>query len=110
MKNFRLSPALFLVLEFIILIPSILFILGVLQWFIFRSSFLLLTVTPNKALLQNILVTIVSPFAGGFLAYHYLERYKPKGYIALKAKGIIFYSIMQIGLVLTYLVLENFPH
>ncbi len=105
----KLSPPLFLILEFFILAPSLLFILGVLQWFAFRNDFLLLTVTPNNVLIQNIFVTIVSPFAGGFIAYHYLERYKPKGLIAIKAKAIIFYSIMEIGLVLSYLVFENFP-
>lgn len=108
MKKFTLSPTLFLVLEFFILIPSIIFLLGVFQYVISGDEYVLSIVTPNGATLQNIFVTIISPFIGGFFAYQYLERLKPKGFIALKTKGIIFYSIMLVGLVIAYQFFENF--
>lgn len=102
-----LSPTLFLILEFFILIPSIIFVIGVLQYLLFGSSYLMFLVTPNGATLQNIFVTIISPFIGGFFAYQYLERLKPKGFIETCAKGIIFYSIMLVGLVIFYQFFES---
>lgn len=106
-KKIKLSPALFLVLEFIILLPSLLFVLGLLSWVLFRNPFLYQNVL-SANLLQNAAVTIVSPLAGGFLAYQFLERYKPKGFIKTKAKGILAYSILEIGLVLAYYLATAF--
>lgn len=119
MSKISLSPTLFLVLETFILAPSIIFLLGVLQFVIFNDPFLLTIVTPRGATLQNIFVTIISPFIGGFFAYQYLERFKPasqssfssksnpKRYVFMVAKGIIFYSIMLVGLVIIYNFFEN---
>lgn len=102
-----LSPTLFLVLEFFILIPSVIFVFGILQLILFKRSFILDVVLPGNAVFQNIFITIISPTIGGFFAYQYLERFKPKGFIALKAKGIIFYSIMLVGLVIFYSFFTN---
>ena len=100
-KKTKLSPALFLVLEIIILLPSLLFVLGLFSWILFTNSFIYQAVL-STSLMQNISITIVSPLAGGFFAYQYLERYKPKGLIKTTAKGILAYSILEIGLVLAY--------
>lgn len=59
----------------------------------------------SKNMLQNIGVTIISPLSGGFLAYQYLERFHPTGYSKMKAKGILAYSILEIGLVAVYFLL-----
>lgn len=80
----KLSPALFLVLEFFMIFPSALFLLGFI----------------NYGLVQNLFILIIDPFAGGFLAYNYLERYGPKGFIRTLTKIIIAYSILEIGIVL----------
>lgn len=103
----RLSLLLFLFLEFFILIPSVIFIIGILQFLLFKNSQILLIITPPHATLQNIFVTIISPFVGGFFAYQYLERFKPVGLIAWKAKAIIFYSILFVGLVVFYQFFGN---
>lgn len=79
----KLSPALFLVLEFFMIFPSVLFLLGVVSY----------------SLIQNILIVMVGPFAGGFLAYNYLEKYRPKRYLKTFTKLILAYSITEIGLV-----------
>lgn len=63
----------------------------------------------SKNVLQNIGVLIVSPLAGGFFAYQYLERFRPTGYSKMKAKGILAYSIVEIGLVAVYFLLQILP-
>lgn len=100
----RFSPTLFLFLEFFILLPSFLFVFGLIWYFITQDPSMYFLVT-SQNMLQNIGVTIISPLSGGFLAYQYLERYHPKGFIRLKAKGILAYSIVVIGLVLAYFFL-----
>jgi len=102
-----LSPTLFLVLEFFILIPSIIFVFGILQFIFFQHSSILDVVLPKNAVFQNFFITIISPTIGGLFAYQYLEHFKPRGFIALKAKGIIFYSIILVGLVIFYSFFTN---
>lgn len=86
MKKISLSPTLFLVSEFFMIIPSILFILGIIKY----------------DFIQNIFIAIVLPATGGFVAYNYLERYRVKGFIKTITKAIIGYSILEIGLVLFF--------
>lgn len=101
-----LSPTLFLVLEAIILLPNILFVVGLILWILMHSQNLYLMVI-SKNFFQDFGVTIISPTAGGFLAYQYLERYHPQGFIKFKAKGILAYSIVVIGVVSAYFLLKN---
>lgn len=101
----RLSPTLFLILEFFILLPSLLFIAGVLEWYI-NGTGQLLYVIGIQDIVRGVIVTVLTPFAGGFLAYNYLERYGPKGYIRKITKLILGYAIIEIGLVITIFILS----
>lgn len=103
----RLSPTLFLILESLILLPSLLFALGILMWVFFKNPGMYYAVISRNTL-QNIGVMIISPSAGGFFAYQYLERYKPKGFARFKARGIIVYSIFVLGLTSAYFLLGQF--
>lgn len=107
MKKISLSPTLFIILEFFILLPSFLFFLGILEYIFNKTGFVIYYVT-NLNLIRSFFVTIVLPFAGGFLAYNYLERYKLKALIRKTAKAILAYSIIETGLVLIMALLIRF--
>jgi hypothetical protein len=44
----------------------------------------------------------VGPIAGGFLAYYYLEKYRPKSIIKKITHAIIAYCILETGLVIFF--------
>ncbi len=108
MRKISLSPTLFSILEFLILLPSLLFIVGVLEWYINRTGFLIFTLIGTNNLIKAALVTVILPFAGGFLAYNYLERYKLKGFIKALTKVILAYTIIEVGLVIIMSILIYF--
>lgn len=108
MRKFSLSPALFLILEFFILLPSLLFSFGFLLA-VFQYAELLRIVVSSSSTGQNIGITIISPLAGGFFAYQYIERYHAVGYVKKIAKTILAYSIIEIGLVTAYYILHFIP-
>lgn len=107
-SNFKLSPSLFLTLQFFILLPSILFVLSLILWILARSSFLYAIVLTPGISFQNIGVLIVSPLSGGIFAYGYMERYKVQGRLQRISKIILFYSILCIGLILAYFISTHF--
>lgn len=72
--------------------------------FILFKSTHLYSMVISENLIMNFGVTILSPVAGGFFSYQYLERYTPKGYVRIKAKCILAYSIIVVGLVLVFLI------
>jgi hypothetical protein len=82
-RKIKLSPVVFLILEFFMLFPSVLFMLGVVKY----------------GLIQNVFMVIIGPLAGGFVAYNYLERYKLGNETSKIAKIFIAYSIIEIGIV-----------
>lgn len=100
MVRVKFSGPWFLAAEFFILFPSVLFVFGIIIKIVTGNVFLLnILISPNN-LLKNIFVEFISPLTGGFVAYNFLEREKPKGFWAIKAKGIIFYSILVVGLII----------
>ncbi len=103
MPKVTLSPTLFIALEIIILLPSLLFISGFVAWFLFRNTYLYAVVMGGNTL-QSIGVLFISPISGGILAYGYLERFKAQGRIAVLSKIILAYSIILIGLIVAYFV------
>lgn len=108
MSKISLTPSLFLILEFFILTPSLLFLTGLLIWIIARDSLLyFMVVTPHFSL-QNIGILILSPLSGGILAYGYMERYKVAGKVLRISKIILGYSILFTGLVAVYYVVSLF--
>ena len=103
LKSFKLTPPFFLISEFFILSPSILLLIGIFLS-IFSNSFLIRTI--NESFAKFILVAFVMPFSGGFLSYHYLERYGPQGMVRKITKFILSYSILEIGIVSALLFLR----
>lgn len=103
----RFSPTLFLVLQFFILFPSVLFILGVFFTF-FAKDATVYNLVISKNILQNIGVLIISPLASGFVAYHYLERYRPEGFVELVSKYLLGYTIIILGSTIIFLFLNFF--
>ncbi len=103
MPKVRFSPALFLVLETLILFPSLCLILGIVVWNIAKIPYLY-SLVMGGGFLQNIGVLLLSPLSSGILAYGYLERYKAKGWSAIVSKIILAYSIIFLGLLFVYVI------
>lgn len=103
MPKVRFSPALFLVLELLILFPSVCLVAGIVLWNIAKIPFLY-SLVMGGGLLQNLGVLFLSPLSAGILAYGYLERYKAKGWSAVVSKIILSYSILFLGIVMIYFV------
>ena len=103
----KFSPTLFLILQFFIIIPSVLFVLSILSIFFIKDSALYyLVITKNT--LQNIGILIVPPLTSGFVAYHYMERYRPQGFVALVSKCMLGYAITVLGMTIIFLFLSFF--
>lgn len=98
----KLSPALFITLETLLLLPSLIFMGGVLEYYFYGTGNIIQMVTGTDNFIKGFFVTLLTPFAAGFLAYNYIERYKIKPFIKLIAKLILFYAIIEIGLVIIF--------
>lgn len=96
-KAFKLTPAVFLVSESLILTPSLLLLIGIFLS-LFQSNNMLYSIVSGNSLLRNIFIGILMPFAGGFLSYQYLERYALSGIMRKTTKIILGYSILEIGI------------
>lgn len=107
MKSASLSPKIFVFLEILILTPSIISAVGYLMWIFFKNPYLYLLIS-SGGVIQIIGCLVISPFAGGILAYGYLERFKAVGWIAVLSKLILAYSIIQIGIAVIITVASIF--